>query len=190
VSLPRPEDASQQGSQAAEPGAEAIAYQSIGTLHSPHAEVAGMPIQPVGARGICGHIEVAPEFVAGLRDLEGFSHVIILYHLHRIKGYDLLVRPFLDTSDHGIFATRSPKRPNAIGLSVLELDGVEVDGGRGVVRLRNVDILDGTPVLDIKPYVPAFDVWRAERIGWFAGKVEAAETFKSDERFKSDELIR
>ena len=143
-----------------------------------------MPIQPVGARGIAGRIEVAPEFVEGLRDLEGFSHVIVLYHLHRIQGYQLLVRPFLDTRDHGVFATRSPKRPNAIGLSVLELAGVEIGEGRGVVRLLNVDILDGTPVLDIKPYVPAFDVWRAERIGWFDGKAENAETFKADERFR------
>jgi tRNA (adenine37-N6)-methyltransferase len=161
-----------------------VAYQPIGTLRSPHAEVAGMPIQPVGARGILGHIEVAPTFAAGLKDLEGFSHVIVLYHLHRINGFELLVRPFLDTKDHGIFATRSPKRPNAIGLSVLELAGVEMDGAVGVVRLRNVDILDGTPVLDIKPYVPAFDAWDAERIGWFAGKVDDAETCKADGRFR------
>lgn len=164
--------------------AELVAYRPIGTLRSPHAQVSGMPIQPVGARGVRGHIDVAPEFVEGLRDLEGFSHVIVLYHLHRISGYQLRVRPFLDTRDHGIFATRSPKRPNAIGLSVLELTGVDIDGEHGVVRLANVDILDGTPVLDIKPYVPEFDVWRAERIGWFAGKVENAETFKADERFR------
>ena len=99
-----------------------------------------------------------------------------------------MVRPFLDTADHGIFATRSPKRPNAIGLSVLELAGVEEgdpeSGAGAIVRLRNVDILDGTPVLDIKPYVPAFDVWAAERIGWFAGKAEGADTFKADGRFR------
>ncbi len=159
-----------------------MAYQPIGLLRSPHKDIAGMPIQPVGACGICGHIEVDPEYAAGLLDLEGFSHVIVLYHLHRIEGYELLVRPFLDTEDHGIFATRSPKRPNAIGLSVLELAGV--DTAAGLVRLRNVDILDGTPVLDIKPYVPAFDVWEAQRIGWFAGKVEAAGTCKADERFR------
>jgi len=161
---------------------EPVAYQPIGVLRSPHKDVAGMPIQPVGARGVCGHIEVARELAEGLLDLEGFSHVIILYHLHRIQGFDLLVRPFLDTQDHGIFATRSPKRPNAIGLSVLELSGVDL--ARGVVRLCNVDILDGTPVLDIKPYVPAFDVWDAERIGWFTGKVQAADTCKADGRFR------
>lgn len=161
---------------------EPVAYRPIGVLRSPHRDVVGMPIQPVGARGVCGHIEVAPEFADGLLDLEGFSHVIVLYHLHRIQGFDLLVRPFLDTQDHGIFATRSPKRPNAIGFSVLELSGVDV--AAGVVRLCNVDILDGTPVLDIKPYVPAFDVWEAERIGWFEGKVEAAGTCRADERFR------
>jgi tRNA-Thr(GGU) m(6)t(6)A37 methyltransferase TsaA len=108
----------------------------------------------------------------------------VLYHLHQISGYELSVRPFLDTSDHGIFATRSPKRPNAIGLSVLELAGVEWNETGGVVRLLNVDVLDGTPVLDIKPYVPAFDSWQAERIGWFAGKADGAETCKADERFR------
>ncbi len=170
----------QGGTEAAWP--EPVAYRPIGVLRSPHRDVTGMPIQPVGARGVCGHIEVAGEFAQGLLDLEGFSRVIVLYHLHKIEGFDLLVRPFLDTREHGIFATRSPKRPNAIGLSVLELAGVDL--ARGVVRLRNVDILDGTPVLDIKPYVPAFDVWEAERIGWFAGKVEAADTCKADERFR------
>lgn len=158
-----------------------VAFRPIGILRSPHKELKGMPIQPVGARGVAGHIEVSPEFAAGLKDLAGFSHVIILYHLHRTKGFDLLVKPFLDTDDHGVFATRSPKRPNAIGLSVLELAGV--DEAEGLVRLLNVDVLDGTPVLDIKPYVPAFDSWRAERIGWFAGKVEAADNCRADGRF-------
>jgi tRNA (adenine37-N6)-methyltransferase len=158
-----------------------VAYRPIGLLRSPHKEVQGMPIQPVGARGVAGHIEVAPEFATGLKDLEGFSHVILLYHLHRIEGYELLVKPFLDTGNHGVFATRSPKRPNAIGFSVLELAGV--DEARGLVRLLNVDILDGTPVLDIKPYVPAFDSWQAERIGWFAGKMEEAESCRADGRF-------
>lgn len=158
-----------------------VSYRPIGLLRSPHKTVAGMPIQPVGARGVPGHIDVAPEFAAGLKDLQDFSHVIVLYHLHRVEGFELLVKPFLDTGDHGIFATRSPKRPNAIGLSVLELDGV--DEHAGLVRLRNVDILDGTPVLDIKPYVPAFDACLTERIGWFAGKVDAADTCRADERF-------
>ena len=157
-----------------------IAYRPIGILRSPFADIAGMPIQPVGAIGILGRVEVRPEFARGLTDLEGFSHVFVLYHLHRVTGYDLLVKPFLDTDRHGIFATRSPKRPNPIGLSVLELAGVEGT----TVHLRNVDVLDGTPVLDIKPYVPRFDVWSAKRTGWFAGKDGQAKTRRSDDRFR------
>ena len=157
-----------------------IAYQSIGILHSPFTDIKGMPIQPVGALGVAGHVTVHSDFAGGLRDLEGFSHVFLLYHLHRVAGYDLVVRPFLDNADHGIFATRSPKRPNPIGLSVLELVGVSGT----TVHLRNVDVLDGTPVLDIKPYVPHFDVWEAGRIGWFATKAHNAATLLSDDRFR------
>jgi tRNA (adenine37-N6)-methyltransferase len=158
-----------------------VSYRPIGLLRSPHADIAGMPIQPVGALGIPGRVEVWPEFADGLLDLEGFSHVILIYHLHRISGALLRVKPFLeDGAEHGVFATRSPKRPNPIGISVLELAGVE----GSVVHLRNVDILDQTPVLDIKPYVPAFDAWPGERIGWFAGRAEAAATARADERFR------
>ena len=138
-----------------------------------------MPIQPVGARGVAGVIEIAPGLEDGLKDLEGFSHIFVLYHFHKISGYSLIVRPFLDKSDHGVFATRVPKRPNSIGLSVLKL--VRITGSR--IHVENIDILDGTPVLDIKPYVPLFDVWDADQIGWFAGKAERADSHKADERF-------
>lgn len=161
--------------------AKDIAYRPIGILRSPFRDIAGMPIQPVGALGVAGHVEVHADFVPGLADLEGFSHVFLLYHLHRVTGFDLMVKPFLDNDHHGIFATRSPKRPNPIGLSVLELAGV--DGA--TVHLRNVDVLDGTPVLDIKPYVPRFDVWQADRTGWFAGKARNAGDLRSDDRFRS-----
>jgi tRNA-Thr(GGU) m(6)t(6)A37 methyltransferase TsaA len=154
-------------------------FEPIGTIHSPFTEVNGMPIQPVGAQGVAGSIEVLPAFQEGLRDLEGFSHIIVIYHFHRISGYSLLVKPFLDNTDRGVFATRSPRRPNSIGISVLRLTGIAAN----VLHVENVDILDGTPVLDIKPYVPKFDVWDADRVGWFAGKVEKAESRKSDERF-------
>lgn len=159
---------------------DGIAYRPIGILHSPFHDIQGMPVQPVGALGVMGSVDVHPDFAEGLRDLEGFSHVFLLYHLHRVSGYDLTVKPFLDNADHGIFATRSPKRPNPIGLSVLELEGV--DGL--TVRLRNVDVLDGTPILDIKPYVPHFDVWDAGRVGWFATKAKKAGTYRSDDRFR------
>lgn len=156
-----------------------IALRPIGYFQTPHMDEKHMPIQPSGARGIPGAIHILPEYREGLADLEGFSHLIAIYHLHRVRGHALRVVPFLDSEERGVFATRSPKRPNALGLSVLAIAGVE----GGVVRVENVDMLDGTPVLDIKPYVPDFDVWPGERIGWFAGRSGQAETHKSDGRF-------
>jgi tRNA-Thr(GGU) m(6)t(6)A37 methyltransferase TsaA len=125
-------------------------------------------------------LEVDDAFAAGLRDLDGFSHVIVLWHMHLMTGHELSVVPFLDDASHGIFATRSPKRPNPIGLSVYRLLGV--DGNR--VTVADVDAVDGSPLLDIKPYVPAFDVTEAERIGWFAGRLDAAHTARADKRFE------
>ena len=162
---------------------QSVAFQAIGVLHSPHKELSGMPIQPVGARGVAGHIALRAELAPGLKDLDGFAHVIVLYHLHGSQGFELLVTPFLDTEERGVFATRAPRRPNAIGLSVLEVAGVDVEGG--VLRLNNVDILDGTPVLDIKPYVPAFDAWPGQRTGWMQGKAAEVDACRSDERFRS-----
>ena len=109
-----------------------------------------MPIQPTGAKGIKGTIEIKDEYVDGLKDLDGFSHIHLIYLLHKVEGYMLEVKPFMDNSTHGVFATRSPKRPNRIGMSVVKLNKVE--GNK--VCVENVDILDGTPLLDIKPYVP------------------------------------
>ena len=158
---------------------EPIRYQPIGIIRTPHLAVKGMPIQPAGALGVPGVIHITQAYRAGLADLEGFSHILLLYHLHAIQGYELTVKPYLGDSQHGIFATRSPKRPNPIGLSVLRLTGH--DGCR--VFVENVDMLDHTPVLDIKPYVPAFDVWQAERIGWFAHVEADASQCRADERF-------
>jgi tRNA-Thr(GGU) m(6)t(6)A37 methyltransferase TsaA len=157
-----------------------VAYRPIGIMRTPFTCVRGMPIQPVGAIGVIGRLTVFPEFQEGLRDLDGFSHVILLYHLHKIEGHCLTVRPFLGDSDHGIFATRSPRRPNPIGLSVLKVRLVT----DAYVELENVDILDETPVLDIKPYVPDFDVWDADRCGWFAGVSGNAVCVRSDSRFE------
>jgi tRNA-Thr(GGU) m(6)t(6)A37 methyltransferase TsaA len=140
-----------------------------------------MPIQPTGAAGVTGRIEVDPLFMSGIGDLEGFSHIFLQYHLHLVKDFKLMVEPFLDTQKRGIFATRSPVRPNAIGLSVLKLTGIE--GTHGWVE--NVDILSGTPVLDIKPYVPDFDIWPADKIGWFSQKADKAKPHQADERFTS-----
>ncbi len=156
-----------------------ISYSPIGYFRSPYTEINGMPIQPIGAEDVEGFIEVLPEFSAGLKDLEGFSHVYVLYHLHQIEGYDLMIKPFLDTKRHGVFATRSPKRPNPIGLSVMRLLSV-----CGIyVFLKGIDVLDQTPVIDIKPYVADFDRCDADRFGWFEGKSRNATYHRSDERF-------
>lgn len=156
-----------------------INFTPIGFVRSPFKEIKGMPVQPTGAIGVTGAIEVDPRLEEGLKDLDGFSHIFILYHLHRSSGFFLLVKPFLDNQMHGVFATRVPKRPNAIGLSILKLKGVE----RNTVHVENIDILDGTPVLDIKPYVSNFDIWEADRFGWFTENANKAKHFKADERF-------
>jgi tRNA (adenine37-N6)-methyltransferase len=158
-----------------------ISYNAIGYFNTPFKTIKGMPIQPSGAIGVRGSITILPEYLEGLVDLEGFSRVFVLYHLHEISGHELTVMPFLDTEYHGIFATRSPKRPNPVGLSVMALLGVEGN----TLLLENVDVLDATPVIDIKPYVPDFDVWPAERMGWFDGKSSNAIHHRSDERFVS-----
>jgi tRNA (adenine37-N6)-methyltransferase len=157
-----------------------INYQAIGVIHSPFKAIEGMPIQPVGAQEVTGTVEVFPEFSAGLNDLDGFSHIILLYHFHRSRGYDLCVVPFMDTIPRGLFATRSPKRPNPIGISVVKLIRRE----NSILHVQNLDILDGTPLLDIKPYVPEFDQHPAERIGWLAEAKGAASRTKADNRFR------
>lgn len=158
-----------------------VIYKPIGVVHSPFKDLKGMPIQPIGAKGIKGEIHLKKEFVEGLKDLEGFSHIILIYHLHLSQGYNLRVKPFLDENKRGIFATRAPKRPNSIGMSVVCLDSVE--GSK--INISNVDIVDGTPLLDIKPYIPNFDKCKGEEvhIGWFEDKHEDAHTKKSDGRF-------
>ncbi len=152
----------------------------IGTIHSPHTQLDGMPIQPAGAAGIQGTVEVFPEYEDGLQDLEGFSHIILLYHFHKSSGFKLKVVPFLDDETHGVFATRAPRRPNPIGLSVVKLLKVE---GR-ILYVENIDILNGTPLIDIKPYVPVFDEQPSIRTGWLEKVKKSVAKHKSDERFK------
>ena len=120
-----------------------------------------------------------PKYTEGLNDLEGFSHIILLYHFHRSEGYALTVKPFLDDAMRGVFATRAPKRPNPIGFSIVRLVKVE----DRTLSIEGVDIIDGTPLLDIKPYVPEFDGPKAERTGWLSGKAEKANVVKADRRF-------
>ncbi len=138
-------------------------YESIGVVHSPFTALDEMPIQPVSSASGAGVVEIFPRFVEGLRDLDGFSHVILLYHFHKVRCYTLTVTPFLDSKPHGVFATRAPSRPNPIGLSVVKL--LTIDDNE--LHVEQLDVLDGTPVLDLKPYVPEFDYRPGARIGWF-----------------------
>lgn len=161
-----------------------IEFKSIGIIHSPFKELEGMPIQPIGARGVKGTIELDKKYTEGLKDLDGFSHIIIIYHLHLCKGYSLEVKPFLDTEKRGIFATRSPKRPNQIGISVVRLEKIE----GSTIHILDVDVVDKTPLLDIKPYIPHFDKHEDDEvsIGWFEDKHHEAADKKSDRRFMDD----
>lgn len=157
-----------------------VEFTPIGIIRSPHTELEGMPIQPTGAAGVKGTVEMYKEFYPGLKDLDGFSHIILLYHFHRSHGFNLSVVPFLDSEPRGLFATRAPKRPNPIGLSIVQLDKIK----DGVLYIRNVDILDGTPLLDIKPYVPEFDAQVNVRTGWLEKAGKTVSSRKSDRRFE------
>jgi tRNA-Thr(GGU) m(6)t(6)A37 methyltransferase TsaA len=159
---------------------EKIEFISIGVIHSPFTTPEGMPIQPPGAAGIKGTVEVFEDFRPGLKDLDGFSHVILLYVFHRGNGYNLHVTPFLDAQPRGVFATRAPRRPNPLGLSILQLDKIE----NHILHVRNIDILDGTPLIDIKPYVPDFDAQAGVRTGWLEQAGKTVSRKKSDDRFK------
>ncbi len=141
---------------------KAIVYRPIGVIRSEHTKAEDTPIQPVYAKDCKGEAEVFPEFAVGLRDVEGFSHLYLIYHFHQAGPTQLLVKPFLHDIERGIFATRAPCRPNAIGLSVVEL--IRREGN--VLHLSGVDILDGTPLLDIKPYTAKFDRFETTRNGW------------------------
>ena len=156
-----------------------IAYQQIGIIRSPFHETEGMPIQPAAALSVQGTVEVFPEFALGLRDLDGFSHIILIYHFHRSNGCTLLVTPFMDSVQRGVFATRAPKRPNPIGLSVVRLNKLQ----NHTLHIENVDILDGTPLLDVKPYVPEFDRYSVDRIGWLEQTKRHVRATKADRRF-------
>jgi tRNA-Thr(GGU) m(6)t(6)A37 methyltransferase TsaA len=156
-----------------------ITYKSIGTIHSPFKQPRGTPIQPPAAQGVQGSVEVFPEYTEGLQDLDGFSHIILIYHFHLAKRPSLTVQPFLDDRQHGVFAVRAPSRPNPIGLSVVRL--VEIE--ENILYVEDLDVLDGTPLLDIKPYVPDFDARQVERTGWMEDNVYKLLASRDDGRF-------
>ena len=157
-----------------------ISYTPIGIIHSPFTELESMPIQPSGAQGIKGHILINEDFIEGLDDLDGFSHIYLLYHLHLSNSYNLKVVPFLDDQLRGIFSTRAPKRPNPIGLSVVKLNKIVMNR----LDIENVDMVDRTPLLDIKPYVPDIDEVDYSRIGWLSKHIKEIHSRRSDQRFK------
>jgi len=160
---------------------EAIIIKPIGTIFTPHTSIKNMPIQPLAAKGIRGFIKLLPEYAEGLKDLEGFSHITLVYHFHEITGYELAVIPFMDTEKHGIFACKAPKRPNAIGISTVKLISIN----ENIIIIEQVDMLDGTPLIDIKPFYPRYDNRLNAKSGWLESlKKMPVKKLRSDERFK------
>jgi len=151
----------------------------IGTIHTPFDKLEDMPIQPKGAAEVIGTVELEEQYVEGLADLDGFSHIYLLYEFHMAKRTALTVTPFMDTTPRGVFATRSPLRPNHIGISIVRLIGVE----KNIITVQGIDILNGSPLLDIKPYIAAFDAVQQSRSGWMKGSEEDVSSMRSDLRF-------
>ncbi|MGW8316333.1 MAG: tRNA (N6-threonylcarbamoyladenosine(37)-N6)-methyltransferase TrmO [Bacteroidales bacterium] len=156
-----------------------INYEPIGIIRSSHMTKEGVPIQSSGAEGCYGSVIVNAQLEEGLEDLEGFSHLILIYHFHQSTGYSLKPTPFMDSRPRGVFSTRAPRRPNSIGISVVRLIRIHDN----VMEIENVDILDGTPLLDIKPYVPQFDIFKVEKTGWLENKGNHLGDVMSDDRF-------
>jgi tRNA-Thr(GGU) m(6)t(6)A37 methyltransferase TsaA len=138
----------------------------IGIIHSPFKSREDTPIQPSRSRAT-GQVEVFKEYQEGLDDIEGFSHIILIYWFHNSEGYVLKVNPFLDDTLRGVFATRAPNRPNQIGISVVKL----LERNENILYVEGIDVLDGTPLLDIKPHVPDFESGDIVKIGWLKGKI-------------------
>jgi tRNA-Thr(GGU) m(6)t(6)A37 methyltransferase TsaA len=156
-----------------------ILFKPIGVIHSPFTDPQSMPVQPISENSAEGTVEIFTEYAAGLKDLDGFSHIVLLYHFHRSRAFSLSVIPFLDTEARGLFATRAPSRPNPIGISLVRLAGI--DGCR--LHVENIDVLDGTPLLDIKPHVPDFDCAPGARVGWLEKAAAEMRRKVADGRF-------
>jgi tRNA-Thr(GGU) m(6)t(6)A37 methyltransferase TsaA len=157
-----------------------VIFTPIGVVRTPFPDHAGMPIQTVAAQGVRGTVELDPAYAGALADLDGFSHLFLITHMHRTAGVSLRVTPYLDTVERGVFATRSPKRPNPIGLSLVRLTGIEGT----TLHVEELDLLDGTPLLDIKPYVPPFDDREGARYGWFEQRAHNVHSVRADARFE------
>ena len=150
-----------------------ITFNSIGTIHTPFKIKEGMPIQSKRAIGIKGQVIIKEELAEGLSDLDGFSHIILIYYFHKSEGFELKTTPFLDQNKRGVFSTRAPRRPNSIGISIVRLLSIEGN----ILNIENVDMLDGTPLLDIKPYVSYFDIYEVKKNGWIESKKDKLNEF-------------
>lgn len=159
----------------------AVLYRPIGRVRSAWATLDGMPLQPVADDSGAAELHLDEPYIDALDDLDGFSHVWLLSHLHRVGGWEPHVLPFLDDRTRGTLATRSPRHPNPLGLSLCRITAVAPP----VVSVAGVDLLDGTPILDLKPYVPRFDAVPDAAPGWFAGRAELVGEIRSDDRFGS-----
>ncbi len=157
-----------------------ITYSPIGIMHSPFKEPKGTPIQPNAAKDIEGMVEIFPEYQRGLKDINGFSHIVLIYHFHLSKNYSLEVKPYMDDNLHGLFATRAPARPNPIGLSVVRLIKVE----KNKLYIKDIDAVDGTPLLDLKPFVPEFNSQDIMKIGWLEKNIKKLGNTRDDGRFR------
>ena len=157
-----------------------ILYKPIGIIHTPFKAIEGVPIQPAGAFGIVGEVKVNKKYSTGLKSLEEFSHIILIYHFHLSGKYKLKVIPFMDIEEHGIFATRAPNRPNPIGISVVKIRTIE----KNIIWVENIDVIDGTPLLDIKPYISHFNNVSEEKNGWYSRSKSDVRKIRADSRFK------
>ena len=155
-----------------------VKYKPIGVIHSPFISQVGIPRQAVGAPEVNAEIEIFNEYLDGLSDLDGFSHIIVIFHMHLVQKGSLKASPPWDNKEHGVFATRSPYRPNPIGVSVVRLESIE----RNILNISGVDMADGTPVLDIKPYIPDLNPNEDIRLGWLKGKIKGMNKSKSGDR--------
>ena len=158
-----------------------IVFKPIGIINSPFKEPMNVPIQPAASKAK-GVVTVYDEFKEGMKDIEGFSHIYLIYYFHRAKPFSLTVKPYMDTVNRGLFATRAPSRPNNIGLSVVEIE--KVDGNK--IYVKNLDILDDTPLLDIKPYTPKFDIFEVKKFGWLEKNIHKLDKVRADKRFGMD----
>jgi len=159
------------------PRGRAISFRAIGTIRTPFRQPQGTPIQPAYAEDARGTVQIDPAFAAGLQDLQGFERIWLIYHLDRAAPARLTLIPYRDTREHGVFATRAPCRPNPIGLSCVQL--LAVRGAR--LEVAGVDMLDGTPLLDIKPYVPEFECFPKAKAGWL--DAQRVRRTRADRRF-------